>query len=123
MTTPDAPTTLAFEGRGVTQGAIRVLSWGWRISLTIIVLGLLVGLVRDEPLASELGSIRHVLDDLFTGHANGFLGTGILVMILSPIAAVATIALGFFRIGDVRYGIISTAVFAVLVTSIAIAIL
>ena len=114
--------TLAAESRRVTRAAITVLTLGWRISFAIIIVGLAIAAIRDEPLAAELGRIGKVTDDLLGGHSNGFLGLGILVMILSPIVAVATIAVNFFRIGDRRYGVISSAVFVVLLVSIAVAI-
>jgi len=115
--------TPVLETRRVTRAAITVLTLGWRISFAIILVGLAIAIIRDEPLAAELGRISKVVDDLLGGHSNGFLGLGILVMILSPIVAAATIALNFFRIGDRRYGLISTAVFVVLLVSIATAIL
>ncbi|HVL23485.1 MAG TPA: DUF1634 domain-containing protein [Thermomicrobiales bacterium] len=117
-----SPDTLATDSRRVTRAAITVLTFGWRISFAIIIVGLVLAIVRDEPLAAELGRISKVMDDLAGGHSNGFLGLGILVMILSPIVATATIAVNFFRIGDRRYGLISSTVFIVLVVSIAIAI-
>lgn len=121
MVTRDTPETLAHESRGVTEGAIKVLSTGWKTSFALILLGLVIAAVRDEPLTNELGSLRHVIDDLLGGHSNGFLGIGILAMILSPMFATATIAVNFFRIGDRRYGILSAAVFTILILSIAIA--
>jgi uncharacterized membrane protein len=119
--TPTSPAT--FDSRTVTASAIKVLTLGWKLSFTLIILGLVIAIVRDEPLASELGTFGHVFDELITGHSNGFLGLGILMMILSPIVASATIALGFFRIGDRRYGMITSAVFIVLVVSIALSLL
>ena len=118
-----APTPDIAQSRRVTRAAITVLTSGWRLSFTIIAIGLVLAIARDEPLATELGQINDVLDDLSGGHSNGFLGLGILVMILSPIVATATIAVNFFRIGDRRYGMISSAVFTVLLASIVIAIL
>jgi uncharacterized membrane protein len=112
-----------FDSREVTASAIKVLTIGWRLSFALIIVGLIIAIVRDEPLTSELGTFDHVLDELLTGHSNGFLGLGILVMILSPIVSSATIALNFFRIGDRRYGFITAAVFAVLVVSIALSLL
>lgn len=123
MTDTVSTDTLATESRRVTRAAITVLTFGWRISFVIIVIGLVISIVRDEPLAAELGRIGKVVGDLLGGHSNGFLGLGILVMILSPIVATATIATNFFRIGDRRYGQISSAVFIVLLVSIAVAIL
>ncbi len=109
------------DSRRVSQGAIAVLSTGWKISFALIILGLVVALIRDEPLTNELGSFRDVLADLGKGRANGFLGIGILAMIISPIAATLTIMTGFFRIGDRRYAFISLGVLVILITSIVIA--
>lgn len=109
------------DSRRVSQGAIAVLSTGWKISFALIILGLVVALIRDEPLTNELGSFRNVLADLGKGRANGFLGIGILAMIISPIAATLTIMTGFFRIGDRRYAFISLGVLVILITSIVIA--
>lgn len=110
------------DSLAVTRGAITVLSWGWRISFAFIVVGLALALVRDQPLATELGTLGEVMDDLLSGRSNGFLGIGILAMILSPIVATATIALNFFRVGDRRYGIIASTVFGILMVSILMAI-
>lgn len=119
--TDSAPVTpQAFDSKQVTAAAIKVLTTGWRLSFALIILGLVIAILRDESLATELGSISHVFDELKTGHSNGFLGLGILVMILSPIVSAATIAVNFFRIGDQRYGMITTAVFIVLMISIAV---
>ena len=107
----------------VTRSAITVLTLGWRLSFAMVIIGLVLALVRDEPLRTELGQIDRVADDLLGGHSNGFLGLGILIMILSPIVAVATIAANFFRIGDRRYGLIAGTVMAILLGSIAIAVL
>ena len=115
--------TQVFDSKEVTAAAIKVLTIGWRLSFALIVVGLVTAIIRDEPLAGELGTFSQVYDELITGHSNGFLGVGILVMILSPIVASATIALNFFRIGDRRYGIITAAVFAVLVISIALSLI
>lgn len=106
----------------VTRSAITVLSSGWRISFALIVIGLVLAFVRDQPLTSELGNLAEVIDDLRSGHSNGFLGLGILAMILSPIIATGTIAINFFRVGDRRYGLISSTVFTILMVSIAMAI-
>ena len=106
----------------VTAAAIKVLTTGWRLSFALIIVGLVIAILRDEPLSPELGTFRHIFDELITGHSNGFLGVGILVMILSPIIASATIAINFFRIGDRRYGLITTAVFVILMISITMSI-
>lgn len=112
-----------FDSKEVTAAAIKVLTIGWRLSFALMILGLVTAIIRDEPLTHELGTFGHVFDELITGHSNGLLGLGILIMILSPITASATIALNFFRIGDKRYGMITTVVFIVLMISIALSLL
>lgn len=102
----------------VTEDAVRVLTWGFRISLGLILLGLVIGYVRNESLGSELGSPVHVFDQLVEGHSAGILGLGILVMIISPIAATISITIDFFRVGDQRYGYLSLAVVIILLASI-----
>lgn len=123
MTEHPTTTPAPLDPRRVTAAAIRVLTTGWKLSFALIILGLLTAIVRDEPLSSELGTFRHILDEVMTGHSNGFLGIGILVMILSPIIASATIAVNFFRIGDRRYGLITSVVFVILMVSIAMSLL
>lgn len=103
----------------VTDDAVRVLRWGFRISLGLILLGLVVGLIRDESLGSELGSPVRVFEQFIEGHSAGILGIGILVMIISPIAATISITIDFFRVKDIRYGYLSLAVVLILLASIA----
>ncbi len=124
MTTTDlertAPTTSAqIDASSVTAGAITVLTWGFRVSFACIVVGLVLALARDEPLAHTLGKPGAVFEQLIEGHSNGVLGVGILVMILSPVVSALTIALGFLRIGDRRYALITGLVLLILVGSIA----
>jgi uncharacterized membrane protein len=125
MTTTDiertAPTTSEqIDASSVTAGAVTVLTWGFRISFAFIIAGLVLALVRDEPLAHTLGKPATVFDQLFEGHSNGVLGVGILAMILSPVVSALTIALGFLRIGDRRYALITGLVLLILVGSIAL---
>jgi uncharacterized membrane protein len=107
------------DASSVTAGAITLLTWGFRVSFAFIIVGLVLALVRDEPLAHTLGKPGTVFEQLLEGHSNGFLGTGILVMILSPVMSALTIALGFLRIGDRRYALITGLVLLILVGSIA----
>lgn len=120
--TEHLPANSLVLSRQVTAAAIKVLTTGWRLSFALIIVGLIIAILRDEPLSTELGTFGHIFDELITGHSNGFLGIGILVMILSPIVASATIAINFFRIGDRRYGAITTAVFVILMISIALSV-
>ena len=123
MTDQTSTTMRTFDSRQVTSAAIKVLTTGWRLSFALVIIGLVIAIIRDEPLARELGTFSHVFAELRHGHSNGFLGVGILVMILSPIVSAATIAVSFFRIGDRQYGIITTVVFIILMISIGLSLL
>lgn len=101
----------------VTHAARTVLTWGFRISLTVVLVGLVVAIARDEPLAAEMGSPTHVWNLLLDGHSNGILGLGILVMILAPVVSIASICLSFFRIGDRRFGLFSLIVLTIMIVS------
>jgi len=48
----------------------------------------------------------------------GVLRSGIVILMLTPVVRVAVLTLGLFRDGDRRFGFVSLAVLAVLVTGI-----
>lgn len=103
----------------VIGNTISIYTWGFRISLALVLIGLVVGFIRDEPLTSSLGSPDQVFREFFDGHSNGILGVGILVMILTPLIGVTAIAINFFRINDRRFGLFATAIILILIGSVA----
>lgn len=103
----------------VARGITNVYRWGSLVSGIVIVLGILVAIIRQEPLATELGAPADVFGQALRGHANGIIGVGILIMILTPLCGAALMTRNYFRIGDRRFGFIGGAIVLVLLTSIA----
>ena len=58
-----------------------------------------------------------LLAGLFVG-SDTLLRTGIVLLMLTPVVRVAVLTLGLFRDGDRRFGFVSLAVLAVLLTGI-----
>jgi len=54
------------------------------------------------------------------GKASGIVDLAILCLMATPVATVFVVALGFFRIGDRRYGLLSLIVLGVLAISISL---
>lgn len=122
MTSPAPVTNETSQSSNLSRlihDTISIYTWGFRISLALVLCGLLVGLIRNEPLAEALGSPGHVFDRLVNGHADGFLGIGILAMILTPLIGAASIAINFFRIDDRRFGMFTVAIVIILIASVA----
>ena len=98
----------------------RVLHYGFWISAGLMVLGIVIALIKQEPLPETLGSPNELVRALFDGKPGGIIGLGILAMILSPFASTVVIALEFFRMGDRRYGRIALLVLAILCVAIVV---
>lgn len=98
---------------------IQIYTWGFRISLALIIIGLLVGFLRGETLPDSLGSPGHVFRELSRGRGDGIIGVGILAMILTPLVGVSALALNFFRVHDRMFGWITVAIVVILIGSVA----
>ncbi|HWV23337.1 MAG TPA: DUF1634 domain-containing protein [Thermomicrobiales bacterium] len=121
-TTPD--TTHGEHRHHVQQATligdtIRVYEWGFYISLALIVVGIIVGFVRGETMPDSLGSPGHVYREFIHGHADGIVGVGVLVMILTPLVGVLALAVNFFRARDRQFGLLTTLIVLILIGSVA----
>lgn len=105
---------------GIIQRSIQIYRWAVMAAFAFVGAGFLVALVSDETVATEMGSPQTLVRQLFDAHASGFFGIGIGIMILAPIVMIAAAAVDFFRAGDRRYALITTAVTAILTLSIAL---
>src|SRR5699024_9392424 len=112
------PGTQQVDQKELVGGTIRVYEWGFWISLVLIVAGLAVGFVRDESMPESLGSPGHVFSQLAGGHADGIVGVGVLVMILTPLIGVITLAVNFYRAQDLRFGLFTTVIVLILLGSV-----
>jgi uncharacterized membrane protein len=100
-----------------------VLLWSFRVGAALLVLGILLAVVRGEPLGRELDPLGEILPALREGHAAGVVDLAILWLMASPVFAVVAVAAGFLRLGDRRYALLSLLVLAVLAASILLALL
>jgi uncharacterized membrane protein len=100
-----------------------VLTWGFRIAATLLAAGLLLAAIQDDDLSEKAEPIPDIVANLFDGESSALVDLAIVAMVLTPVAAVIAIALGFSRIADRRYTIASFFVLAVLGISIAVSML
>jgi uncharacterized membrane protein len=92
--------------------------WGFRVSAAILALGVAVTLIRGDELETEATSFTNIVPDLIDGRGSAIVSLAILAMMVTPVATVIVVALGFSRIRDHRYARISMVVLAVLAVSI-----
>ncbi|MEA2597240.1 MAG: hypothetical protein QOF01_3709 [Thermomicrobiales bacterium] len=104
----------------VYRSAITALSWGFRLGATLLTIGLLVAAIKGEALERRAKAFPDILPAVLDGKANGIVDLAILCLMATPVATVLTVALGFFRIGDRRYGVLSLFVLGVLAISISL---
>jgi uncharacterized membrane protein len=132
--TPPMPATAAGAGIAdageqtaelaiVYDAARTTLTWGFRIGAAFLAAGIVVALTRQEALRSEAEPLAEIIPALFDGRASALVELAILSIISTPVIAALVIALGFFRIGDKLYGLLSLLVLAILGTSISLALL
>lgn len=105
----------------VVEDTITLFRWGYIASFALVGIGLIVALIRDIPLATELGGPGKIVEDILDMDPNGFIGLGIGVMILTPIIMTMEVTVNFLRAGDSKFGLITGIVSAILVVTMALA--
>lgn len=101
--------------------SIAVMTWGFRVGAALLGLGIVVALVRQEPIGREADPIPAVVAQVRAGTAAGIIDLAILWFMLVPVATVVVAAASFWRLGDRRYAVLSLVVLAILGVSIALA--
>ncbi|HEY7032864.1 MAG TPA: DUF1634 domain-containing protein [Thermomicrobiales bacterium] len=104
----------------IYRSVITVLTWGFRLGAALLIVGLVVAAIKGEPLNRKAERFADVLPAVFDGKASGIVDLAILCLVATPVASVVATALGFFRIGDRRYGTLSLVVLCVLAVSISL---
>jgi uncharacterized membrane protein len=97
---------------------VAVLRKGFRVAAALLVLGIAIALVRQEPLAERADSFADIPGALADLKARGFIDLAIIAIVLTPLAAVITILRGFIAAGDTRFARFTGGVLAILVASI-----
>ena len=103
------------------DAAVKTLLWGFRLGATLLALGIVVALVKREPLGHEADPLADVVATVRAGYASGIIDLAILWFMLTPVATVIVVAAIFWRLGDRRYSLLSLIVLAILGASVALA--
>ncbi len=103
------------------DAAVKTLFWGFRLGAALLALGIVVALVKREPLGHEADPVADVLATVRAGYASGIIDLAILWFMLTPVATVIVVAASFWRLGDRRYALLSLIVLAILGVSVALA--
>jgi uncharacterized membrane protein len=101
----------------------RSLAWGFRVSMALLAIGLLLSLLQDEPLPEQAEPLPEVLALVRDGEGAGFVDLGIIAIVLTPVATVLVLALGFLKRGDRSYALVTFVVLAILGVSVGISLL
>lgn len=94
-----------------------VLVWGFRLSASLLLIGLLVSAIQQEGLHTSLEGFSTIADEIADGNGAAIVALAILVMIATPIASTLAVVLSCVRIGDQRYARIAGAVLVILIIS------
>ena len=103
------------------DAAVKTLFWGFRLGAALLALGIVVALVKGEPLGHEADPIPDVIAMVRAGYASGIIDLAILWFMLTPVVTVIVVAASFWRLGDRRYALLSLIVLAILGASVALA--
>lgn len=103
------------------DAAVKTLFWGFRLGAALLALGIVVALVKREPLGTEADPIPDVTAMVRAGHASGIIDLAILWFMLTPVATVIVVAASFWRLGDRRYALLCLVVLAILGASVTLA--
>jgi len=103
------------------DAAVKTLYWGFRLGAVLLALGVVLALVKREPLGREADPIPDVIAMVRAGYASGVIDLAILWFMLTPVATVIVVAASFWRLGDRRYALLCLIVLAILAASVALA--
>jgi uncharacterized membrane protein len=120
-TTTSPPSIKHERSERVVEQTISVFRIGYILSFVFVGIGLVAALVQDQPLSSELGPPQELVNELLDLDPNGFIGTGIGIMILTPVVMTVEVAINFFRERDKRFGTITAIVAAILIVTFGLA--
>jgi hypothetical protein len=103
------------------DAAIWTFTWGFRIGAVLLALGVMMALIKSEPLGREADPFGEVIGQVRAGNASGIIDLAILWFMLTPMATVIVVVVKFWQLGDRRYALLSLIVLTILAVSIALA--
>ncbi|MDQ3526268.1 MAG: DUF1634 domain-containing protein [Chloroflexota bacterium] len=101
----------------IAQPTARVLTWGFRISAALLLVGLVMSLIQGEALHTSLEGFSTIVGEIRDGNGAGIVALAILVMIATPIASTIAVVVSCVRCGDTRYARVTGAVLVILFIS------
>lgn len=67
---------------------IRIMTAGFWLSVSLILIGLVVALIRGEPVGDEVDALSRVVPEALRLESQGVIDLGILALLLTPAATV-----------------------------------
>lgn len=105
----------------LSRPTARVLTWGFRASGALLLLGIAMTALQGDSLDTSLDSIPRLIERTLDGDGAGVVGLGILVMIVTPIVSTMSVVFSCLSLDDRRYAAITAAVLGILFVSAAVA--
>ncbi len=100
---------------------VRVLTWGVRGSLVLMAAGTVLGVATGCDADLRMPSLSSLPDLVTSCDAAGIVALGVILLALTPVAAVAGVGIVCWRHRQVMPALTATLVFAILLTSLVIA--
>jgi uncharacterized membrane protein len=111
----------ADTARRLESSIARMLTIGTRVAVVLVLIGVVAMLAKGiDPLTAAYGgfSVTAIPGDLVALRPEGFLWTGLLVVMAMPVGRVVVSGIGFFAAGDRRLALVSLLVVLVLTASV-----
>lgn len=100
-----------------------IFVWGFRIGAVLLMLGVLMAIGTGEPIGRVADPMGDIPGAVLAGKASGVIDLAILWFMATPVVTVIAVAIGFLRLGDRRYALLSLIVLIILGASIALSLL
>ena len=100
-----------------------IFVWGFRIGAALLVLGLVVAIATGQPIGHVADPLVGIPGAVLSGQVSGIIDLAIFWFMATPVVTVIAVAIGFLRLGDRRYALLSLVVLLILGASIALSLL
>lgn len=100
-----------------------IFVWGFRIGAGLLVLGLIMAIITGQPIGHVADPLVGIPGAVLAGQASGVIDLAIFWFMATPVVTVIAVAIGFLRLGDRRYALLSLVVLIILGASIALSLL